>query len=161
MTTQDNQAAAAFPVPITRADLPAASWSTRFTFRHGHCDPAGIVYTPNFFHVFNEAIEEWFGDALGISYYDLLGPRRTGLGYVNASSTFFIPCKMGEEIDIHVRVARIGNSSYSLTLHAFLEDREALRGSFTTVTTSLETHKPIALPDDIRRALLDFSAAQD
>jgi 4-hydroxybenzoyl-CoA thioesterase/acyl-CoA thioester hydrolase len=157
MNTQDTTDRA-FPIPLTRAALSKASWSHPVTFRHGHCDPAGIVYTPQFFHVFNEAIEAWFGAELGITYYDIIGPRRTGLGYVSASSVFFLPCRMGEQIDIHVTVARVGRTSYSLTLHAMLGDSEALRGEFTTVTTSLDTHRPIPVPEDIRRALTDYSA---
>lgn len=148
------QTVAPRPEPLTRAALPKGLWSEKTTFRHGQCDPAGIVYTPNFFDVFNKHIEQWFSAELGIVYYDLIGERRTGLGYVSASSLFFIPCKMGEEIETFIDVAYVGGKSYSLTLHAMKGDQEALRGSFTTVTTCLETHRPIAIPADLKEALL-------
>ncbi|PYB71841.1 MULTISPECIES: acyl-CoA thioesterase [Rhizobium] len=149
--------AAQKPEPITRADVPPHLWSAKFVFRHGQCDPAGIVYTPKFFDVFNQAIEAWFCECLGIDYYDILGPRRTGLGYGMAASTFFSPCMMGDEIEVFVTVKRIGAKSYTLVLHALKGDKEALRGEFVTVVTSLATHQSIEIPDDIREALIVYS----
>ncbi len=146
------------PLPIDRADLSDNAWSYQTVFRHGQCDPAGIVYTPEFFDVFNHAIEAWFSERLGISYYDILGNRRTGLGYVNASATFFAPCMMGDAVDIFVTVEKVGTKSYQLCLHAMKGDKEALRGYFTTVTTSLETHRPVGIPLDIGDAMRGYAA---
>lgn len=153
-----NQASkpASFPRPVIRTDIPFPDWSYKHIFRHGECDPAGIVYTPQFFNVFNRAIEAWFGDCLKLSYYDFLGPRRIGLGYVNAHAEFFSPIKMGQEVEYFVRVTRIGGKSYALELNAMLGDTEALRGLFTTVTTDLETHRPIDIPSDLRSALNQY-----
>ncbi|KIC39083.1 hypothetical protein RA27_17545 [Ruegeria sp. ANG-R] len=133
-------------------------WSYKHTFRHGQCDPAGIVYTPEFFNVFNHAVEDWFCNHLGINYYDVLGARRIGLGYVNASATFFTPCMMGDEVEIFVTISKIGGKSYQLCLHAMKGDNEALRGYFTTVITCLEKHRPTEMPDDIREAMKKYKA---
>lgn len=140
--------------PFTRATLPTGLWSGDITFRHGQCDPASIVYTPKFFDVFNQVIEQWFGDDIGVSYYDLLGPRRIGLGYVSTGATFFETCKMGECIEIFIDVTHVGTKSYSLTLYAIKGDKEVLRGTFTTVTTDLKTHQAIAIPEDVKAGLL-------
>ena len=144
---------APFPRPLGRADLPFPKWSHAHVFRHGQCDPAGIVYTPEFFNVFNHAIEAWFEACLKLSYYDFIGPRRIGLGYVNAHAEFFAPVKMGERIECFVRVTRIGGKSYALELNAMRGETEALRGLFTTVTTDLDTHRSIDIPADLRGAL--------
>lgn len=157
MTTMTTSEFMRKPEPIRRTDLPPNLWSARFIFRHGQCDPAGIVYTPQFFDVFNQAIEAWFCDRLGIDYYDILGPRKIGLGYAMATSTFFLPCAMGDEIEIFIDVARIGSKSYTLVLHALKGDQEALRGQFVTVVTSLDTHQSLVIPDDIRKALVVYS----
>lgn len=153
MTTQNRKTA------LRRADLPTNMWSTKTTFRHGQCDPAGIVYTPEFFNVFNRVVEEWFDDALGIRYHEIIRNRRQGLGYVTASATFFNPCMMGEEAEIFVSVVRIGNKSYQLALHVMKNGSEALRGELATVTTDLETHRPIDIPCDIKDALLIYAEA--
>jgi len=156
MNTPTDQTSAAKPVPLSRAALKPGLWSTPIKIRFGHCDPAGIVYTPRFFDIFNVAIEEWYGERLGISYYELIGPRRTGLGYVNAHGDFFQPVRMGETLDVAVDLERVGNASFALTLHAFLGDNEALRGRFTVVTTDLNQHRSKPIPDDLRAALLDY-----
>lgn len=145
------------PTPLNATDLPKGLWSQSVTFRHGQCDPAGIVYTPEFFNVFNQVIEAWFCERLGIDYYEILGERRTGLGYVRANALFFTPCAMGDAVEIFVTVPRIGGKSYALTLHAMKSGQEALRGEFTTVTTSLDTHQSIAIPQDIKDALLKYA----
>ncbi|MFV0385898.1 acyl-CoA thioesterase [Paracoccus sp. (in: a-proteobacteria)] len=144
--------------PLSSADLPPAMWSAGITVRHGNCDPAGIVYTPEFFHFFNQAIEAWFCDCLGIDYYDMLGRRRVGLGYAEAASAFFTPCMVGEKLMIHVAVEHVGTKSYSLVLHALKDGTEALRGRFTTVTTSLDTHRAIPIPEDLKAALSNYAA---
>lgn len=157
MTSTDDVQPMNKPVPLALSELKRPLWSTRTTIRFGQCDPAGIVYTPNFFDIFNVAVEQWYGDALGIDYYDLIRNRRTGLGYVNAFADFFLPCRMGDELDIAVDVARIGNTSFGLILHAFREEHEALRGRLAVVTTSLVSHRPVPIPDDLRRALAAYS----
>lgn len=142
-----------FPTPNTMEQLPAGRWSYRHQFRHGQCDPAGIVYTPEFFNVFNCAVESWFCDHLGLSYYDLIGTRRVGLGYVNAHADFFSPVKMGEVVEIFIRIIKIGGKSYSLELNAMSGNQESLRGLLTTVVTDLDKHSSISIPEDIRDAL--------
>jgi 4-hydroxybenzoyl-CoA thioesterase/acyl-CoA thioester hydrolase len=147
------------PTPILSSDLKNSLWSTRIKIRFGHCDPAGIVYTPKFFDIFNVAIEKWYEDALGIDYYEIIGARRIGLGYANAHADFFSPCTMGSPLDIVVDLERIGNSSFVILLHAFQGEIEALRGRFTVVTTDLTNHKPAPIPEDLRGALLVYSSS--
>src|SRR5260370_1231698 len=38
--------------------------------RFHHCDPAGIIFYPQYFVLFNELIEDWFTRGLGISVVD-------------------------------------------------------------------------------------------
>lgn len=102
-------------------------------------------------------IEEWYAQSLGLDYYEIIGQRRIGLGYVNAHSDFFAPARMGDTLDVAVTVDRIGNSSFVLLLHAFLQEQEALRGRFTVVTTDLNLHRSIPIPADLRSALLDYT----
>lgn len=145
------------PMPLLLDELKAGLWSTATKIRFGQCDPAGIVYTPNFFDIFNVVVEEWYLQALGIDYYDLIGRRRTGLGYVNAHADFFLPCAMGTTLDVALEVEHVGTSSFRILLHAFSGPREALRGRFTVVTTCLESHRPTAIPEDLRAALLLYA----
>jgi acyl-CoA thioesterase FadM len=144
--------------PLRMSDLSPAIWRHALAIRFGHCDPAGIVYTPQYFHLFNTVLEEWYAQALGISYYELIGPRRTGLGYAHASADFAKPARMGETLEVAVVIEALGRSSVTLKLHAFKDGLECARGSFVTVVTSLAEHKAIPVPDDLRAA---FEAYRD
>ena len=121
--------------------------------RFGDCDPAGIVYTPVYFHLFQNAVEEWHIDGLGLDYYAIVGARKTGLGYAHAAADFFKPSFMGDTLSITVVLDRVGKASYALTLHAMRCDDEVARGHLVIVTTSLVKHAAIPIPDDVRAAL--------
>ena len=58
---------------MTLSELPGGVWRTRLPVRFGSCDPAGIVYTPEYLNLFNGVIEDWYGDALGLPYHELVG----------------------------------------------------------------------------------------
>ena len=49
-----------------------ATQPTRFErrrrIRFGQCDPAGIVFYPQYFVLFNALVEDWVSDALGSPY---------------------------------------------------------------------------------------------
>lgn len=145
-------------MPLTEAEVPAVLWSTPVPIRFGHCDPAGIVYTPHYFHLFNGVIEVWHGEALGLDYYALIGARRTGLGYGHAACDFFAPSRMGEMLRVAVAIERIGQASLTLVLHATRAGREVARGRFVAVATSLDTHAVVPLPPDLRAAYERYHA---
>lgn len=137
---------------LRSSDLPPGAWWSELPIRFGHCDPAGIVYTPQYFHLFNTVLEDWYGQALGLSYYELIGPRRTGLGYAHAAADFATPARMGETLEVAVLVEALGRSSVTFVLHAFRDGIECARATFVTVVTSLVNHKAIPIPDDLRAA---------
>ncbi len=140
--------------PIHTSDLSPGVWKTRATIRFGQCDPAGIVYTPVYFDLFNVAIEEWYPASLGIDYYALLREEKVGVGYGHASADFVAPSAMGDVLEIAIVVSDIGRSSFTLTLHAFRNGDEAVRGRLVVVTTSLVgKNGAIPIPAALRQAL--------
>jgi 4-hydroxybenzoyl-CoA thioesterase/acyl-CoA thioester hydrolase len=144
--------------PLRREDLRPGLWSTEVAIRFGHCDPAGIVYTPHYFDMFNGVIEQFYPSALGIDYYALIRERRLGPGYGHAACDFFAPSLMGEVMEVAVAVERIGRASYTLILHAMKADKEAVRGRFVTVMTSLDSFRTTPIPDDVRASLETYQA---
>jgi 4-hydroxybenzoyl-CoA thioesterase/acyl-CoA thioester hydrolase len=139
--------------PVRAEELSAALWRTSVTIRFGECDPAGIVYTPVYFDLFNKAVEAWHIECLRLDYYDIVGPRRVGLGYGHVSADFFKPSFMGDVLSTAVKMDRIGRASFALALHMLKGKDEVARGHLVIVTTSLTEHKAIPIPADIRAAL--------
>ena len=66
--------------------------------RFAHCDPAGIVYFPQYLVLFNGLVEDWFTDGLGVSYAQMLGPRRIGLPIVKLHCEFSAISRMGDDV---------------------------------------------------------------
>ena len=54
-------------------------FSTDKLIRFHHCDPAGIVFYPQYFVLINELTEDWFAQGLGIDFARLHGEMRRGV----------------------------------------------------------------------------------
>lgn len=129
--------------------------------RFAHCDPAGIVFFPQYMSMLNNLVEDWFDLSLGIPYAELLGPRRTGLPTVRLEVDFTAPSRMGETVLMGLSVERVGSRSIALSLGCRLGDEARFRAKQVLVCTSLDTHKAIELPADVRKALQRFEAEQE
>ena len=137
-------------------ELPDAAWSTRVTVRFSDCDPAGIVYTPNFINLANGVIEDFFKTELKIDYGHVIGVRRVGLGYASVDCDFFCPAMMGDRLVFTPIVRYIGRTSIIYTVHCHRDLNEVMRCHMVMVTTSLNTHPAIGMPSDIRDALVAY-----
>jgi 4-hydroxybenzoyl-CoA thioesterase len=145
------------PPPL--AALPAAAWRGDQKVRFSHCDPAGIVYFARYFDLMNGAVEDFFSEALGLSYAEFIGPRRVGLGYGHVEADFARVAAMGEILTFAILVERIGNASLALAVHAYRGEEPILTMRSVIVTTSLVEHRAIPIPDDLRAALARYEEA--
>lgn len=130
------------------------AFSTRIPVRFGDTDPAGLVYYPVLFHYCHAAMEEFFAARCGISYARLVAEKRLGFPTVNARAEFFAPFVYGDEIEVEVWVSRTGRSSATFEYRLRRASDGALCASATLVgvATILEGLRPVALPEDLRRA---------
>ncbi len=134
-------------------------FTDRFLIRFSHADPAGIVYYPNYFDMFNSAFEDWFLQALGIDYAAQITSLRLGFPTVHAECDFRRPCRMGEFLDLAVLLTRIGRTSIAITYVGSVAGEERLRANNVLVTIHLDTGEAVPIPDDLRRAFESYRAA--
>jgi len=130
------------------------------TIRFSDCDPAGIVFYPQYFVMFNGLVEDWFTEGLGVPYSDLIMRRHLGLPTVRLEADFTAVSRMGDTVALELGVERLGRSSLALALRcvgAGDEQRMAMRT--VIVSTSKEDHRAIPLPDDVRGAIERATAA--
>ncbi|WP_322012117.1 thioesterase family protein [Paraburkholderia sp. J12] len=130
------------------------TYSQRHKIRFSECDPAGIVFYPQYFILFNDLIESWIDSLLPDGYHGVIGTRRIGMPTVHLEADFKAISKMGEEVVLSLDVERLGEKSLTLAWACTGADgvvRMAARQ--TIVTTSLDTHRAIAIPDDLRAAI--------
>lgn len=124
------------------------------SIRFSDCDPAGIVFYPQYFVMLNGLVEDWVDDALGIGYRRLVIERRVGLPTVRLEADFRAVSHMGDRVELALTVERLGGRSLTLNLRcegAGGEERMNLRQ--VLVTTSLVTHRAIDIPPDLRAAI--------
>jgi len=129
--------------------------------RFSHCDPAAIVFFPQYFVMFNGLVEDWFDDGLGLGYAKVVVQRRVGLPTVALKCEFQIPSRMGERVQLRLSVQRLGRSSITLELECRHEGEMRVRLQQVIVTTSLDTGHAIAIPADVRSAIERFQTEGD
>jgi 4-hydroxybenzoyl-CoA thioesterase len=123
------------------------------------CDPAGIMFFPQVFLMFQDHVECWISDALNISYADLLGPRRVGLPSVRWECDFRAISRMGDDIVLQLVVERLGDKSLTLGLQVHGNDGLRVEARQVIVCTSLDTHRSMSFPSDLRAAIRRFQEA--
>jgi len=124
--------------------------------RFAHCDPAGIVFFPQYLVMFNGLVEDWVTDGLGISYAELLGPRRIGLPIVNLQCDFKAISRMGDVVTLGLRLLHLGSRSMRVGISCRAGDEVRVLCEQVLVCTSLESHRAVTMPPDLRAALEGF-----
>lgn len=124
--------------------------------RFSHCDPAGIIFFPQYLVMFVDLVEDWFTNALGVSYAEMISQSRVGIPTVKLDCTFTAPSAMGDRITLGLTIKRIGGKSFTLSLGCRSGDQLRVQIEQVMVTTSLNTHKAIEIPAHIRSAMLAF-----
>lgn len=122
-----------------------------FRVRYSEVDAQAVVFNAHYLTYFDTAITEYFR-ALG---YDYLGEvARTGIDFHTVKSVveYKAPIRFDEDIDVCVRVARIGRSSITLALAIFAKGSEDLHatGEIIWVATDQKTHQSVAVTEELR-----------
>ena len=135
------------------------TFRTRLRYRFGDIDDAGIAYYPKLLHYFHCAFEDWWSDGLGHPYPQLLHVDKLGFPAVKIDADFFAPISYGDELDVHVGVLRMGNSSveFGFWMTKGDEAKPLCRARITTVAIDMATQEKRALPDDWRARFAEFA----
>lgn len=125
----------------------------------GDCDPAGIVYYPNYFKMFDNATAHLFEDALGIKKRHWLKKFDiAGIPMVDTGAKFFKPSRFGDVVTIESEITELKRSSFSVR-HKLINDGDvAIQAHEVRVWVGRDPENPeaikaVALPDEVREAL--------
>ena len=80
----------------------------------GDCDPADIVFYPNYFSWFDASTASHF-NSVGLPKQILL-ERFSIIGYpmVDTRGKFYIPSSYGDELTVETKIVKFGNSSFEV-----------------------------------------------
>ena len=126
------------------------------TVRLADCDPSGTVFFPQYLVMLNALVEQWFDEGLRIPYAQFIGTRRMGLPTARLEVDFTAISRHGDTLRQELAVEKAGRSSLILRAEFKGSDELRLRARQVLVCTSLDTHRPLALPGDVRAALLPY-----
>lgn len=103
----------------------------------GDCDPAGIVFYPRYFAMFDHSTHLLMEAASGMSKYDMLGAYKAtdfvGCPMVDTRGRFMIPCRFGDDVTIDSVFTRVGRSSFEIEHRLFKKGELCLEGFETRV----------------------------
>jgi 4-hydroxybenzoyl-CoA thioesterase len=136
--------------------MPAFETDKLIRFHHG--DPAGIVFYPQYFVLFNELVEDWFNAGLGVDFAAFHSIDRLGVPMAHLEADFLSPSRIGEVLRFRLAVKKIGTSSLTLAVEARSGDDVRVRATLVVVQASLETRRSVPFLPAMREKLERFRA---
>jgi 4-hydroxybenzoyl-CoA thioesterase len=116
----------------------------------GDCDPAGIVFYPRYFEMFDHSTTTLISAATGLTKFQLVQKYKdAGYPMVDTRARFYKPCRFGDDVTIESEFTKIGTSSFEIH-HRLLKDGEfCLEGFETRVWVGkdpADPHRIVARP---------------
>lgn len=130
------------------------TFSVNKLIRFHHCDPAGIVFYPQFFVLLHEVQEDFLAH-IGFAEHKLI-QSGTGVPIVDLKTEFLGMCRHGDEVTISLRLSKLGNSSLGMDYEISRGGQAKLRAKAVVVYSTVPDGKPQRIPDDMRQALLPY-----
>lgn len=126
--------------------------------RFGHTDPAGIVYYPHYFDMFNGVVEDFFDDCVGASFQAMRAEHNLVTPLRHIEADFMAPCRIGDQLRLVLTLEAFGRSSLRLTIDGRVDGSSRLKARLVIVFISAETGRVAAPPPEIARRLRDLVA---
>lgn len=129
------------------------AFRSKLKIRFGDIDRAGIVYYPRFMHYFHVALEEFFAGELGVEYHTVVDTHRIGLPTVHLESDFSRPFSYGDNIEVEVRIRKLGRTSITFGYRVFKEgeDNPRIVGHNVTVCLNMDNFQKMEFPSWLRQ----------
>jgi YbgC/YbaW family acyl-CoA thioester hydrolase len=130
-------------------------FSHRLRVRWAEVDRQGIVFNGHYLTYFDVGITEYYR-ALGYPYPDGLAQHGTDLYVRKAEVEYHASAEYDDEVDICVRVERLGRSSFDFRVEIYRADQLLVGGKVIYVNADPVARKSSQLPDFLRNAIKAF-----
>jgi len=112
----------------------------------GDCDPAGIVFYPRYFAMFEVCISALFERATGLTKYRMVKAYDfVGYPAVQARAQFLAPAKYGDDVIAETSIGEFRRSSFDVHHRVFNGERLAVEGFETRVWVGRHPDDPAKL----------------
>ena len=130
-------------------------FSHRLRVRWAEVDRQGIVFNGHYLTYFDVGITEYYR-ALGYPYPDGLAQHGTDLYVRKAEVEYHASAEYDDEVDICVRVERLGRSSFDFRVEIYRAGQLLVGGRVIYVNADPVARKSSPLPDFLRNAIKAF-----
>jgi YbgC/YbaW family acyl-CoA thioester hydrolase len=134
--------------------MPGA-FSLRRRVQFAETDMAGVAHFSNFFR-WMEEVEHAYFRSLGLSVVMEHEGREIGWPRVAVSCEYSGPVNFEDEIDLRLRVIKVGEKSFTYEVDFMKGEQEVAQGKVTSVCCAADPaggFKSIAIPEAIRAKL--------
>lgn len=129
------------------------------TIEWGDCDPAGIVFYPRYFAMFDASTAVLFAAALGYNKLEML--RRfnaAGFPMVDTGARFLVPSRFGDIVTIKTAITKFGRSSFDIAHQLMRGDVLAIEAHEKRVWVARDSANPdeikgVPIPQEVITAL--------
>lgn len=122
------------------------SHTRRLMIEWGDCDPAGIVFYPRYFALFDASTAALFAHALGMRKAAMLERWGiVGIPMVDTRARFVSPCRFGDDVAIESSVTAFRRSSFDVVHRLLRGDTLAVEGFETRVWVGRHPDDPAAI----------------
>ena len=127
--------------------------------RFSHCDPAGIIFYPQYFMLAHDSKEDFFRDGVGYPFEQMVTRDRRGFPIVKLDAEFFRASRLGEALRFEVIVRSVGATSLKLSYRCSCNGEERMRMNSVLVMVDLDAGTPVTIPDWLRERFARFIEA--
>jgi 4-hydroxybenzoyl-CoA thioesterase len=135
-----------------------AAFTTQKLVRFQHCDPAGIVFYPQYFLLFNEVVEDWFAQGLGVDFRRFHLDEKRGVPVRKTTAEFLAPSLIGDVLDCALTVNKVGASSIDLVIRVTCQGELRAEVNHLLVQVSNVAKKAIPFEEAMRARIASFAA---
>jgi len=131
-------------------------FETNRLVRHGHTDPAGIVFYPRYFEMINETVEDFFRDALGRPFGEMHLQKNIGVPTVHIETSFLAPSFCDDVLTFSLCISKLGHASATFDITATCGDEQRLTTALTVAHVALREMKAVPFDDSLRAELTHY-----
>lgn len=138
----------------SESEVPVYTNTRKVRIEWGDCDPAGIIFNPRYFEIFDAATAGLFESVLGINKREMLIKYKSGgIPVLQTGAKFIKPPRYGDDIEVASSIS-FGRSSFKVQHRVTRGGELYAEGAETRVWVIREGDgmKSSPVPEEIKRA---------
>nr|WP_010515028.1 thioesterase family protein [Leptospira licerasiae] len=114
------------------------------------------MFTPQYFNLFVEAIEDWFREGIGFGFPQMVSSNHQGIPAMKIIAKFYKPSKLGDILEFRVKLKRLRRQNILINVEAICNEERRCSGDFLHGFASLASLSLTDWPQDVHRRLEEY-----